>query len=306
MYQSFPGNGAAINKAGKVAFMATLPSGRQGVFTGPDPDVDYVLRTDDFIPGLGTVTSVSIFREAINDSGQVAMTVTFIDGDTPRAAIIRADPPNNPPVASDFGVKVAAGGSVSSTLLATDPDGEPLTYAIASNGAEGTALVTDASTGAFTYTANAVGGSSDSFTFRATDIRGLASNVATVTVAISRPPTCAVDVTSSITPKKPSSKNGGTTHRLSLTNTSGPIAGPVSLALDSLSPAWTLVNAAGVTSCTQPSGSPYVNVDVGADSIWSTGEQVEVMLEFLLESSGPGKKPALSYNRRVLAGTGGR
>lgn len=302
-------NQTAINDFDRVAFGAMLSSGQTGIFTGPDPDSDAVIKSGDLLPGLGVVAQVGqITPEALNNLGQVAFGVTYDEGNgVLKYAIVRADPPNNPPVASDFGVKVAAGGSVSSALLATDPDGEPLTYAIVNNGTEGTAVVTDASTGAFTYTADAAGGkSSDSFTFQAIDIRGLASNVATVTVAISRPPTCAVDVTASITSKKPSSKNGGTTHRLSLTNTSTPIAGPVSLALDSLSPAWTLVNAAGVTSCTQPSGSPYVNVDVGADSIWSTGEQVEVILEFSLGSSGPGKKPALSYDRRVLAGTGGR
>jgi len=67
-----------------------------------------------------------------------------------------------------------------------------------------------------------------------------------------------------------------------------------------------LVNAVGVTSCAQPAGSPYVNVDVGADSIWSTGEVVDVVLEFALPTSGPGKKPAIAYTQRVLAGLGAR
>jgi hypothetical protein len=263
-----------------------------------------VLKTGDFIPLFGTVTSVIILGEAINDSGQVAMAVSFESG---KAAIIRADPPNSPPVASDGSASVAAGNSVSGTLSATDPDSEAITYTIVTNGTKGAAVIDNASTGAFTYTANAGTSGNDTFTFQATDIRGLGSNLATVTVAIQSLSTCAVDVSTSIAqPKKSAAKNGGTIHRLSLTNTSTAIAGPVSLVLDALSPAWTLVNGDGITSCTQPTGSPYVNIDVGSDSIWSTGEQVEVILEFSLGSSGPGKKPAQSYTQRVLAGTGAR
>jgi hypothetical protein len=303
-FQSF--GQVSISAGGKVAFSASLPTGVAGVFTGSDPQTDVVLQTGDFFPGFGTITFVQTLRESINDSGQIAMLVLFNDNGVEKRAIVRADPPNNPPVASDGSVSLVAGGSVSGTLSGTDPNSEPITYAIVRNGAKGAAVIDNASTGAFTYTANADASGNDTFTFQVTDIRGLGSNVATITVDIQPLPACAVNVTTSITQKKPATKNGGTIHRLSLTNTATAIAGPISLVLDSLSPAWTLVNAAGVTACTQPTGSPYVNVDVGADSIWSTGEQVEVILEFSLASSGPGKKPALSYTRRVLAGTGAR
>ena len=62
-------------------------------------------------------------------------------------AIIRADPPNSPPVASDDSFSVTAGGSVSDTLSATDPDTEPITYSIVTNGAKGTAVLDNVSTG---------------------------------------------------------------------------------------------------------------------------------------------------------------
>ncbi len=83
---------------------------------------------------------------------------------------------------------------------------------------------------------------------------------------------------------------------------------PVSFALDSLTAGVTLLNAAGVTSCAAPAGSPYVNVDLGSDSVWSPGERVEGVLQFERESTGgPSKKPqAITYTRRVLAGAGGR
>lgn len=310
MYQSFPGGGASISAGGgKVAFMAYTASGILGVFTGADPDADAVLRTGDDVPGLGKVTAVWIAREAINDSGQVAMTAMFDDEGVPTIAVLRADPPNIPPTAFDGGTSVAAGGSVSGTLSASDPDGEPLTYAIVANGSKGTAVIDDSSSGAFTYSAIAGTSSEDTFTFQVTDVRGLASNVATITVDIQASATCAVDVSSSVAPAKgKGSKSTGTTHNLTLTNVSdSPIAGPISVALDALSPAGTtLVNATGVTSCSAPAGSPYVNVDVGADLVWSPGERVTAVLEFALDASGRGKKPAITYATRVLAGAGGR
>lgn len=312
MYQSFPGGGASISAGGgKVAFMAYTPSGILGVFTGADPEADAVLKTGDDIPGLGKVTSLWIAREAINDSGQVAMTAIFDDDaeGLRTIAVIRADPPNTPPTAFDGATSVAAGGSVSGALSASDPDGEPLSYAIVANGSKGTAVIDDASSGAFTYSAIAGTSGEDTFTFQVTDARGLASNVATITVDIQASVTCAVDVSSAVAPAKgKGSKSTGATHNLALTNVSdSPIAGPISVALDALSPAGTtLVNATGVTSCSAPAGSPYVNVDVGADLVWSPGERVTAVLEFAVDASGRGKKPAITYATRVLAGAGGR
>ena len=114
-----------------------------------------------------------------------------------------------------------AGGSVSDTLSATDPDVEPITYSIVTNGAKGTAVIDNASTGAFTYTANANASGDDTFTFRVTDNRGL-WDVAIVTIAIQPlPPTCAVNVTSSVAGVKGKApKNTSTTHSFTLQNAS--------------------------------------------------------------------------------------
>ena len=300
---------AATSASGRVAFTAYLASGEMGVFTGPDPNTDVVLKTGQVIAGFGVVRSMFINRDAINDSGQVAMTVHFLDGEVPKVAIIRADPPNTAPIATDATIAVAAGDSVSGTLEASDADGESFTFELVATGTKGTAVLDDASTGAFTYTANAGSSGDDTFTFQVTDIRGLTSNIATVTVDIRSTTTCAAEVTTATQLTRPKGKRStGTVQTVVLRNSSAaPIAGPVSLVLDSLVPAGTTVtNAAGTTACTTPAGSPYVNVDVGSDGIWSPGESVEVVLEFVLPPAGRGKKPALSYSHRVLAGAGER
>ena len=91
-----------------------------------------------------------------------------------------------------------------------------------------------------------------------------------------------MDVTSSIqSVKGRGSKNTSATQSVSLVNASvNAITGPVSLALDLLTAGVTLVNAAGVTACAPPTGSPYVDVNVGEDGVWSPGERVDVVLQF--------------------------
>jgi hypothetical protein len=76
----------SLNNAGVVAFRAVLDTGDQGLFTGPDPVADRVIGTGDALFG-STVTSLSFFREGLNDAGQVAFRATLADG---RQVVARA------------------------------------------------------------------------------------------------------------------------------------------------------------------------------------------------------------------------
>jgi VCBS repeat-containing protein len=90
---------------------------------------------------------------------------------------------NQPPVAVNGALAATEDTAASGTLSATDPEGSALTFSIVSNGAKGTATITNAATGAFTYTPNANANGADSFSFQAGD-GILNSNVATVTLNI--------------------------------------------------------------------------------------------------------------------------
>ena len=68
-------------------------------------------------------------------------------------------------------------------LSAADVDGAAPSFTVVANGTRGSAAITDAATGAFTYTPNADATGTDTFTFKAND-GSLDSNVATVTVTI--------------------------------------------------------------------------------------------------------------------------
>ena len=90
---------------------------------------------------------------------------------------------NRAPVAQSGAIAVTEDFPASGQVAATDADGNLLTYALASNGTLGSVTITDATTGAFTYTPLPDANGVDAFTFIANDGR-VDSNAATVTVTI--------------------------------------------------------------------------------------------------------------------------
>lgn len=113
---------------------------------------------------------------------------------------------------------------------------------------------------------------------------------------------CALDISGSVHVAHSGIAFNFTTHRfmqtLTLTNTStSPIAGPVSIALDSLPTSISLFNKAGLTACA-PIGSPYMNA--GFVSL-APGASYPVSLQFTDPSN-----TAITYNTRVLGATGSR
>jgi hypothetical protein len=96
-YQSF--REPSLNDLGMVAFTADVqPDPKnfttvQGVFTGSDPVRDKVLQAGDVYEGV-VVTSIVTCAEALNDLGQIVMTVQSQDPDTfeTRTFIVTATP----------------------------------------------------------------------------------------------------------------------------------------------------------------------------------------------------------------------
>jgi kumamolisin len=90
------------------------------------------------------------------------------------------------PTASNGSVTTAENTAVSGTLSASGPSGAALSFAIVAQPANGSVTLTNASTGAFTYTPNSGFSGTDSFTFDASDSGGT-SNTATETVTVQAP-----------------------------------------------------------------------------------------------------------------------
>ena len=89
----------SLNDLGRVAFTADVQPDPevfitfQGVFTGPDPVADKVLQAGDLYEGV-PVTSVVTCAEALNNRGQIVMTVQSENPDTfeVRSFVVRATP----------------------------------------------------------------------------------------------------------------------------------------------------------------------------------------------------------------------
>jgi hypothetical protein len=84
-------------------------------------------------------------------------------------------PVNDAPVASSIVVATQENIAQTSVLLATDVDGDALTFSLVTPPAKGTAAITNPTTGAFTYTPSAGAIGYDTFTVRATDGSGASS-----------------------------------------------------------------------------------------------------------------------------------
>ena len=87
------------------------------------------------------------------------------------------------PTATPSAVSTIEDVPTSGTLTASDPDGDPLTYSIASQPTMGSAVITDVATGSFTYTPDPDKNGTDNFTFIASD-GSSDSNSADVTITI--------------------------------------------------------------------------------------------------------------------------
>ncbi len=109
-------------------------------------------------------------NDGLEDSSTATVSVTIIDV-------------NLTPVANAVTVNTNEDLIITGTLNATDGDGDLLSYSIITNGAIGMVMITNASTGAYSYTPNANANGVDSFSFKVNDGQ-LDSNIATVNVDI--------------------------------------------------------------------------------------------------------------------------
>ncbi|MCC3376308.1 Ig-like domain-containing protein [Cohnella sp. REN36] len=107
-------------------------------------------------------------------TGTDSFEVTVSDGkggtSTSTVTINVTDPPNLPPTVSNYSVTTQQDASVSGSVYGTDPDGDPLTYAIESNPAYGTVTVNP--DGTWTYVPNPGYVGPDIFTVTVSDGKG--------------------------------------------------------------------------------------------------------------------------------------
>jgi VCBS repeat-containing protein len=130
--------------------------------------------------GNGTWT----YTSAINDNSSVSFIYTVSDGSltAPGSATLDITPVNDAPTAANDTVNATEDTLYSGTLpAANDVDGDPLSYALSGQAAQGTVAVNAG--GTFSYTPNANFNGTDSFSYTVSDDNG-GSNTYVVTVNV--------------------------------------------------------------------------------------------------------------------------
>lgn len=188
---------AAVNDA-PVANNGTLSATEDTAATGSlsATDVDNTALTYSIVSQTGANGTVTItnattgaysYTPASNFNGPASFTFKANDGtsdSTPATVTINVAAINDAPVAAPGTLTTSQGVAKTGTLSAIDIEGSPLTYSIVSQtNAQGTVAITNAATGAYTYTPNPAFNGTATFTFKAND-GGLDSNTATVTITI--------------------------------------------------------------------------------------------------------------------------
>ncbi|MFQ3626744.1 MAG: Ig-like domain-containing protein [Cyanobacteriota bacterium] len=186
-----------------------------GTLSGSDPEGAALTYSIVNQPAHGTVTLTDaatgayIFIPNANFNGGDSFTFSVNDGvnDSGTATVtITVTPVNDAPTAAGVIVNTNEDEDISGFLLGADVDGDTLTYEIVTAPTKGV-TITNAATGAFTYTPNADENGADSFTYRVFD--GMVySSPATVTVAIAPVNDAPVATDSSLTTTRNQPQSG--------------------------------------------------------------------------------------------------
>jgi VCBS repeat-containing protein len=149
-----------------------------GTIVGNDIDGDALTYTLAIGPAHGSLTlnanGTFTYTPTANYNGADSFTVKVAD---PSGAFVNSvisvgvTPVNDAPTTADQSKTTAEDTAVSGQIVASDVDGDTLSYAIRSGTAHGS-LVLNTSTGAYTYTPTGNYNGSDSFTIRVSDGKG--------------------------------------------------------------------------------------------------------------------------------------
>ena len=184
-----PVNDAPIAEDG--AFTVAEGGSYEGELVASDAEgseLEYILMTPPDNGALLFDSSTGLFTYTHDGSETISDSFTFKvnDGelDSEIAIVnITVTPVNDPPIATDGVITVAEGGAGAGNMIGADSDSAALVYRIDRLPVNGTVVITDPTTGAYTYTHNGSETVTDNFTFIVND--GSAdSNVATVTVTV--------------------------------------------------------------------------------------------------------------------------
>ena len=153
------------------------------------------------INGVGTLLMLAngdyILTPALNYNGSLPAVAYTTNTGLTSTLNITVDPVNDEPVATALNITTNEDVAVTDQVIATDIDGDSLSYTITSSAANGSVVI-DADTGVFTYTPDADYNGSDNFVVTVTDGKG-GSSTSTVDIVVT-PVADAPTLSANITP----------------------------------------------------------------------------------------------------------
>ena len=153
------------------------------------------------INGVGTLLMLSngdyTFTPVLNYNGSLPAVAYTTNTGLTSTLNITVDPVNDEPVATALNITTNEDVAVTDQVIATDIDGDSLSYTITSSAANGSVVI-DADTGVFTYTPDADYNGSDNFVVTVTDGKG-GSSTSTVDIVVT-PVADAPTLSANITP----------------------------------------------------------------------------------------------------------
>ncbi|MFJ5367140.1 retention module-containing protein, partial [Pectobacterium punjabense] len=161
-----------------------------GTIVATDVDGDTLSYTVGTPPANGTLTlngatGAYTYTPGANFNGNDRFVVTVSDGNggtTTSTVSIGVRPVNDAPVTADQSIATDEDTPVSGTIVATDVDGDTLSYTVNTQPANGT-LTLDGTTGAYTYTPGANFNGNDSFVVTVSDGNG-GTTTSTVSIGV--------------------------------------------------------------------------------------------------------------------------
>ncbi|MBF0621313.1 MAG: DUF5011 domain-containing protein, partial [Magnetococcales bacterium] len=128
-----------------------------------------------------------LIRPATDQTGTTTITLTVSDDNASQtvtfSVTVGSGTFNNVPTTANGTLTVTENQAKTGLLTGHDLDSDGLTFSVVANGTKGTAVITNTTTGAYTYTPNSATTGSDSFSYKVND--GSAdSTTATITVTI--------------------------------------------------------------------------------------------------------------------------
>ncbi|WP_395303353.1 retention module-containing protein [Pectobacterium polonicum] len=182
------GNSAPVTADQSIATDEDTPV--SGTIVATDVDGDTLSYTVGTPPANGTLTLNGVtgqytYTPGANFNGNDRFIITVSDGNggtTTSTVSIGVRPVNDAPVTADQSIATDEDTPVSGTIVATDVDGDTLSYTVGTPPANGT-LTLDGSTGAYTYTPGANFNGNDRFIITVSDGNG-GTTTSTVSIGV--------------------------------------------------------------------------------------------------------------------------